>query len=142
MLIELVLISAAASALLWLVAWRVTGDARRQLVRVGRLRAVGPVLLPRVGDFSGRARRGDDAAVALLPLVDARAREPRPLFAVGSALAVLPWLSSRFVLLACMAAIVIAGRLVTDRSQRCPRAWRPSRLCRRSARSPSSCFFR
>src|SRR5204862_5191351 len=38
-------------------------------------------------------------------------------FAVGVALAMLPWLNSRFVFLAVMAALVIAARVAGDRSR-------------------------
>jgi len=102
-LIELVLISAAASALLWLVAWRVTGD----LTATWFGWAVFTLTVPFFFHASAIFPDGLGAVLtlpALLPLVDARARQPRSLFAVGSALAVLPWLNSRFVLLACKVA--------------------------------------
>ena len=119
-LIELVLISAAASALLWLVAWRVTGDIAASWFGW----AVFTLTVPFFFHASAIFPDGLGAVLtlpALLPLVDPRARAPRPLLAIGAALAVLPWLNSRFVLLACMAAIVIAGRLLTDRSNFIPR---------------------
>jgi hypothetical protein len=39
------------------------------------------------------------------------------LFAVGAALAALPWLSSRFVVLAVVAGLAVAARVMTDRSR-------------------------
>ena len=115
-LIELVLLSAAASALVWLVAWRVTRDAAAAWFGWATFALSvpfffhAPALFP---DGLGAVL----ISVALLPLVDARAREPRRLVAVGVALALLPWLNSRFALLSSMAALAIAGRLATDRSR-------------------------
>ena len=119
-LIELVLMSAAATALAWLVAWRVTRDPAAAWFGW----AVVALTVPFFFHASALFPDGPGAVltlVALLPLVDERAREPRPLFAVGGALAVLPWLSSRFVMLAVMAGLVIAARLVTTRSRRVSR---------------------
>jgi hypothetical protein len=48
----------------------------------------------------------------VLPLVEARAREPRWLVPIGAALAVLPWLHTRFALLALTMAAAVAGRTV------------------------------
>ena len=116
-LIELVLLSAAGTALLWFIAWRLTGDEAASWFGWAALALSVPFF------FHASALFPDGLGailtlVAVLPLVDARAREPRPLFIVGAALAVLPWLSSRFIALAGMAAVVIALRLIAQQSGR------------------------
>ena len=113
-LVALCLIGATAAALVWLVAWRVTADAAASWFGW----AVFALSVPFFYHASAVFPDGLGATIviiALLPLVDARAREPRRLIAVGAALAVLPWLSTRFVPLAAMSALVIAARLVPDR---------------------------
>ncbi|HEY3045540.1 MAG TPA: hypothetical protein VGJ39_16030, partial [Vicinamibacterales bacterium] len=119
-LIELILLSAAGSALVWLIAWRVTGDAAASWFGW----AVFALSAPFFFHASALFPDGPGAVltlVAVLPLVDARARVPRYLAIIGAALAVLPWLSSRFILLAGTAAVAIALRLVADRSGRAAR---------------------
>ena len=117
-LIELVLLECGRQRAR--LAHRVATDWRRggELVRLG-----GSLRCPSHSSFMHRRLFPDGLGamltlVAVLPLVDARAREPRPLFIVGAALAVLPWLSSRFIALAGMAAVVIALRLIAQQSGR------------------------
>jgi len=115
-LVGLCLVSAAASALAWLVAWRVTGD------RAASWFGWAAVALSVPFFFHASALFPDGLGavltlVALLPLVDQRAREPRWLVAVGAAPGVLPWLSTRFVPLAVMSVLLIALRLIEDRSR-------------------------
>ncbi len=115
-LVALCLVSAAASALAWLVAWRVTGDQAASWFGWAAVALSVPFF------FHASALFPDGLGavltlVALLPLVDGRAREPRRLVAVGAALGVLPWVSTRFVPLAVMSALLIAVRLIEDRSR-------------------------
>jgi len=115
-LAALSLVSAAASALAWLVAWRVTGDQAASWFGWAAVALSVPFF------FHASALFPDGLGavltlVALLPLVDGRAREPRRLVAVGAALGVLPWLSTRFVPLAVVSALLIAVRLIEDRSR-------------------------
>jgi len=115
-LVGLCLVSAAASALAWLVAWRVTGDQAASWFGWAAVALSVPFF------FHASALFPDGLGavltlVALLPLVDQRAREPRWLVAVGAAPGVLPWLSTRFVPLAVMSVLLIAVRLIEDRSR-------------------------
>jgi hypothetical protein len=115
-LVALVVMGAAASALVWFLAWCVTGDAAASWFGWATFTLSVPFY------FHASALFPDGAgavimAVALLPLVDARARTPRTLVAVGAALSALPWLSSRFIPLAAMAALVIGARVIADRSR-------------------------
>jgi hypothetical protein len=116
-LVALCLVSAAASALVWLTSWRVTGNHGAGWFAWAAFALSVPFFFHSSAIFPD----GPGAillALALLPLVDERGREPGPLFAVGAALALLPWLSSRFVSLSAMFALVIAVRLLAHRSRR------------------------
>ena len=115
-LTALSLASAAATALAWLVAWRITGDQAASWFGWAAVALSVPFFFHASALFPD----GPGAVltlVVLLPLIDGRAREPRPLVAVGAALGVLPWLSTRFVPLAVMSALLIAVRLIQDRSR-------------------------
>ena len=119
-LVELVIVAAAASALVWLIAFRVTGDAPASWFGWAAVALTAPYALHAAAVFPD----GPGAALmlfALLPLLDARAREPGRLMAIGAALAVLPWLHSRFAILAASAGLVIAGRVLPERSRRTQR---------------------
>ena len=112
-IVELVALAAAAAALAWLIAFRVTGDAAASWFGWAAVTMSVPFFFHATAIFPD----GLGAMLvlpALLPLVDPRAREPRWLAAVGAALAVLPWLHSRFAMLAGAAGLVIAARIVTD----------------------------
>ena len=115
-LIELVLLSAAASALVWFVAWRVTSDAAAAWFAWAAVTLSVPFFFHASALFPD-GLGGVLTLVGLLPIVDSRARAARPLFFVGAALAVLPWLNSRFVFLAATAALVIGARVAQDRSR-------------------------
>jgi len=119
-LVELVLLGAVASALVWRVAWQVTGEAAASWFAWAAVTLSVPFFFHASAVFPD----GLGAVltlVAVLPLVEARAREPRYLVAIGAALAALPWLHSRFAILAASAAVVIAGRAVTEPSRRVAR---------------------
>src|SRR3990172_3657614 len=84
-LVELVLISAAASALAWLIAWRVSGDSGASWFAWAAVTLSVPFFLHASAVFP------DGLAavlmlVALLPLVDAPARAPQSLIAIVATL--------------------------------------------------------
>ena len=86
-LAALCLMGAAASALAWLIAWRVTGDQAASWFGWAAVALSVPFF------FHASALFPDGLGavltlVSLLPLVDRRAREPRHLVAVGAALGV------------------------------------------------------
>jgi hypothetical protein len=117
---ELAVIAAAASALVWLIAFRVTGDAAASWFGWAAVTMSTPFFFHATAMFPdglGAALM----AVALLPLVDARARTPRVLAAIGAALAILPWLHTRYAILAGSAAVAIVSRIVSEDSGRARR---------------------
>ena len=112
-LVQLVLIGAAAGALVWVLAWRVTGDAAASWFGWAAVALSVPFFFHASAVFPD----GMGAVLilpALLPLVDARARKTGPLLIVGAALASLPWLHSRFAILAAASGIVVAARLLSE----------------------------
>jgi hypothetical protein len=119
-LLELVVIASAASALAWLIAWRVTADAAASWFAWAAVALSVPFFFHATAIFPDGLGAVLTLA-ALLPLVDRRAREPRWLAAIGAALAVLPWLHSRFAILAASAAVVIAGRVMSEDTRRAQR---------------------
>ena len=117
---ELVVIAAAGSALVWLIAFRATGDAAASWFGWAAVTMSVPFFFHATAMFPD----GLGAVlivVALLPLVDARARQTRSLLAVGAALAILPWLHTRYVILAVSAALAIVSRIVSEESERARR---------------------
>lgn len=107
----LLLASAAATALAWLVAWRVTRDPAASWFAWAAVAFSAPLFFHTFAvypDAPGAALM----LIGVLPLVDERWRQPRRLLLVGAALAALPWLHTRFALGAAALAIVIVGRLV------------------------------
>jgi hypothetical protein len=111
--VALVACSAMASALAWLVAWRVTRSQAASWFGWAAASLSVPYFFAAGSVFPD----GPGAALTLagvLPLVDERAREPRQLASIGAALAILPWLHSRFVILAVCAAAAVVGRLLNE----------------------------
>jgi hypothetical protein len=105
--------SALASALAWVVAWRVTRSHTASWFAWAAVSLSVPYFFLAGSVFPD----GPGAALtlaAVLPLVDPRAREPRQLGPIGAALAVLPWLHSRFVILALCGAAAVVGRLLNE----------------------------
>jgi hypothetical protein len=119
-LVELVVIASAASALAWLIAWRVTGDAAASWFGWAAVALSVPFFFHATAIFPD-GLGAVVTLVALLPVVDRRAREPRWLAAIGVALALLPWLHSRFAILAASAAVVIVGRVLSEETDRARR---------------------
>jgi len=116
-IIQLVALAAAASALAWLIAFRVTGDAAAGWFGWAATTMSVPFFFHATAIFPD----GLGAMLvltALLPLVEPRARAPGWLAAVGGALAILPWLHSRFAILAGAAGLVVAARIVAEEPRR------------------------
>jgi hypothetical protein len=115
-LAELVLLSAIASAVAWLVAWRATLDAAAAWFGWAAVSFSVPFLFHASAVFPD----GIGAVLALAavpPLVDRRAREAPWLFVAGGALGMMPWVSSRFIVLVACAGLVVAVRVIGDRSR-------------------------
>ena len=109
----LLVMSAIASGLAWLVAWQVTRNRAASWFGWAGVSLSVPYFF-----LAGTIFPDGPAAalvlVGIVPLVSGRARQPRWLFAVGAALAMLPWLHARFAMLAGCCALVIAGRLLDE----------------------------
>jgi hypothetical protein len=107
----LVVISAIGGALAWLAAWLVTRDRGASWFGWAAVSLSVPYFV-----LSGSVFPDGPGAVLLLvgvlPLLDERARQPRWLFLAGAALATLPWLHTRFSVLAACAAVPIIVRLL------------------------------
>jgi hypothetical protein len=110
----LIVLSAIASGLAWFVAWQVTRNQAASWFGWAGVSLSVPYFF-----LAGTVFPDGPAAALVLagivPLVSARARQPRWLFAVGAALAMLPWLHARFAMLAACCALVVAGRLLDER---------------------------
>ena len=112
----LVLLGALAGALVWSVAWRVTRDAGASWFAWAAVFLSAPYFLLTSSVFPD----GPGAVLTLagaLPIVDRPARTPRRLLFTGAALATLPWLHTRFAVLAAAMAGVILGRLMGERDR-------------------------
>ena len=93
-------------------AWRVTGHAAASWFGWATVILSAPFFFHSFAVYPD----GVGAAIVLigtLPLVDERARERRALLLIGVALAVLPWLHTRFAILAASLTFVIVARIVT-----------------------------
>lgn len=109
-----VALAAAASALIWLTAWRLTGDAGAAWIAAAAFSLTAPGYFHAFTIFPD----GPGAlfvAVGLWALVQLERRvelSPARLAGVGAALAVLPWLHTRFSLIAGTLGLVLVGRIV------------------------------
>lgn len=116
----LVIASAFGAALVWFTAWRVTRDHAASWFAWATVSLSVPFFFHAPAVFPD----GMGALLTLigiLPLVDDRFRMPRGLVAIGAALATLPWLHTRFAVLAGAAGLAIAARLTSERSRRIQR---------------------
>ncbi len=109
----MILIAALTAALSWRIAWRVSGSAAAAWASVIAVFGTTPyffhtfTIYPEIiGGFAVTV-----AAWLLLELSEQRPISPRMLVAVGSALAVLPWLHTRFAVLAGLLGVMVAIRL-------------------------------
>ena len=111
----LALLSAWATALTWTATWRVTSDAAASWFGWATVALTAPfffqsfVVYP---DAPGAAL----IMVGVLALVDVRMLSTKRLVAVGAALAMLPWLHTRYVAAAVMLGAMIFARLWTTDS--------------------------
>jgi len=108
----LILLSACATGLVWLLAWRCTGQPGASWFGWTTVTCSTPFFFHAFSvypDTPGAAI----SALGVWSLVDERARRPGRLFGVGLAIATLPWLHTRFAILAATLTLVIAARVVT-----------------------------
>lgn len=108
----LVVVAALATGLAWFVAWRVTAQAVAAWFGWATVTLSAPFFFHAFAVYPD----GVGAAIVLigiLPLVDERAREWRALLLIGAALAILPWLHTRFAILAAALTLVIVARIAT-----------------------------
>lgn len=109
---ELTLLSACATGLVWLIAWRCTGQPGASWFGWATVACSTPFFFHAFSVYPDTP----GAAISVLgvwPLVDERARRPGRLFSVGLAIATLPWLHTRFAILAATLTLVLAARVAT-----------------------------
>ena len=95
----LVALASISSGLAWFAAWRVTGHAAASWFGWATVTLSAPFFFHSFLVYPD----GVGAAIVLIgvwPLIDERALDWRALLPVGGALAVLPWLHTRFAILA------------------------------------------
>ena len=104
----LVLLSACATGLVWLIAWRCTGQAAAAWFGWATVTCSTPFF------FHSFAVYPDTPAAAIVALgvwtlVDERARRHARLPLLGLAIGALPWLHTRFAILAATLTLVLRG---------------------------------
>lgn len=114
--VMIVLIAAFSAALTWRLAFRISGgDAGSAWVSVAAVFLTAPYFFHTFAIYPEVI--GGLCVLAgvwlLLELVDGRDVHPRALVGAGTALAILPWLHSRFAVLAGILGLIIIARLVT-----------------------------
>jgi hypothetical protein len=114
---SLVLLGAVGSGLIWSFAWRATGDAGASWFAWAGVALSVPFFFHASSVFP-EATAAVMLLFALLPLDGSTLPGRRSLFWAGAALGTLPWLHSRFAILAASAALVIAGRVISSRHER------------------------
>jgi len=109
------LIAGLAAALTWVVAWRLSGSVSGAWAGVIAVFVSAPFFFHAFTIYpDGAGALPVMAAVWLIArLDDSWEPPPRSLAAVGAALAVLPWLHTRFALLAAALAAIVIARLVS-----------------------------
>ena len=120
---ELVVIAAAASALVWLIAFRVTGDAAASWFGWAAVTMSVPFFFHATATVSRRPRRGSARGGAAAIGRCSRAEATAAWLAIGAALAILPWLHTRYAILAVSAALAIVSRIVSRRIADEPHVW-------------------
>jgi len=113
----LAMMSAFGSALVWLFAWRATGHSGAAWFAWAAVALSAPFFFHSVSVFP-EAVAAVLLLLALLPLVDSGVVGSRSLLCSGATLAMLPWLHSRFTILAVSAALVLSGRIVSSSAER------------------------
>ena len=112
--VTMILIAAVTAALMWTLAWRVSGSVAGAWCGVLAVFATPPyffhtfTIYPEIiGSFCVAI-----GAWLLIDLADGREVVTRRLIATGAALALLPWLHSRFAVIAAVLGLVILIRLL------------------------------
>ena len=112
-ILTMILIAALTAAMAWRLAWRLSGSAGASWTAVTAVFGTAPyffhtfTIYPEIiGGFLVTA-----GVSLLLDLSEGRAVSTRMLIAIGSALAMLPWLHSRFAVLAGLLGVIIVIRL-------------------------------
>lgn len=114
-IVTMILIAALTAAMAWKIAWRVSGSASAAWVSVIAVFGTAPYFLHSftiypeiIGGFLVSA-----GLWLLLDLSEGRDVSTRMLMAPGSALAILPWLHSRFAVLAGLLGLIVVFRLAS-----------------------------
>ena len=107
----LILLSACATGLVWLIAWRCTGQPGASWFGWATVTCSTPFFFHAFSVYPD-APGAAISALGVWPLVNERARRPGRLFGVGLAIATLPWLHTRFAILAATLTLVIAARVL------------------------------
>lgn len=110
-IVFLSLVSAAATALTWTAVWRVTRDAAASWFGWSAVALSAPFFFQAFTMYPD-APGGVLLMVAVLALATDEEPSTARLVAYGGALALLPWLHTRFAILALMAGAVLARRLM------------------------------
>jgi len=114
------LLAALTGALIWRIGWRATGDARAAWFAWGAIASATTFLIQGFTIYPDGPAMGAVAVAILLLLRFADVVSPPGLLALSGAsipLAVLPWLHTRFALIAAGFGVVVAVRLVADRGR-------------------------
>jgi hypothetical protein len=114
------LLAALTGALIWRIGWRATGDARAAWFAWGAIASATTFLIQGFTIYPDGPAMVAVAVAVLLLLRFADVAAPPGLLALASAsvpLAALPWLHTRFALIAAGFGVVIAVRLVADRAR-------------------------
>ena len=120
--VTMISIAALTAAIMWHLAWRVSGSAAGAWAGVAAVFATTPYFFH---TFTIYPEIIGSASVAigvwlLVDLADGREAGSRRLVATGAALALLPWLHSRFAVIAAALGLVIVLRLWSLRSPLVP----------------------
>jgi hypothetical protein len=110
--VALILLSACATGLVWLIAWRCTGKAAAAWFGWATVTCSTPFFFHSFAVYPDTPAAAI-VALAVWTLVDERARRPARLLLLGLAIGALPWLHTRFAILAPALTLVLAARLVT-----------------------------
>jgi hypothetical protein len=109
-LVFLALISAAATGVTWFVVWRLTADAAAAWFAWAAVSLSAPFFFQAFTVYPD-APGGAVVMIGLLALFDGRVWSARRLAMIGIALAVLPWLHTRFVVLEAALLLLLLARI-------------------------------
>ena len=134
--VTMILIAAITAMLAWRMAWGVSGSAAAAWIAVAAVFGTAPYFFHTFTIYP-EVIGGCLVSVALwllMELSEGRAVGARTVVAIGAALAVLPWLHTRFAVLAALFGLIIAIRLAARSLGSWPLSW----WCRQSPASPGS----